>query len=62
MESIALEEMEWSVGWFGDRRRDKGGLRCWNVWLRMPRSACAGGPVGAARTSSARAGFSPIRT
>ncbi len=43
MESIALEEMEWSVGWFGDRRRDKGGLRCWNVWLRMPRSACAGG-------------------
>ena len=62
MENIALEEMEWSVGRFGDRRLDKGGLRCWNVWLRMPRYARAGWPVGAARNSSAMAGFSPIRT
>ena len=43
MENIALEEMAWSVGWFGDRRRDKGGLRCWNVWLRMPRYALPAG-------------------
>ena len=61
MESIALAAMEWSVGGFGDRRRDKGGLRCWNVWLRMPRDACADWPAGAVRSSSAMAGFSPIR-
>ena len=62
MENIALEGMEWSVGRFGDRRRDKGGLRCWTVWLRAPRYACASWPAGAARNSSAMAGFSPIRT
>jgi hypothetical protein len=48
MANIALEGMEWSVGRFGARRRDKGGLRCW--------------PAGAARNASAMAGFSPIRT
>ena len=62
METIALEGMEWSVGRFGDRRRDKGGLRGWTVWLRAPRYACAGWPAGAARNASALAGFSPIRT
>jgi len=62
METIALAGMEWSVGRFGDRRLDKGGLRCWNVWLRAPRYACASWPVDAARNSSALAGFSPIRT
>src|ERR1700757_3836634 len=53
METIALEGMEWSVGRFGDRRLDKGGGRCWNVWLRAPRYACASWPAGAARDWSA---------
>ena len=46
MENIALEEMAWSVGWFGDRRRDKA-RECTNheVPIPLPWFAGFGGRV-----------------
>ena len=37
-----LEQIDWSLGRFGDCRLDKGGRRCSNAWSRARMSACGG--------------------